>query len=69
MELIVFTGLPGSGKSSPAETVGRRLREPVFAKDRPEATLRRCGLGQDLEGARSSGYVSYVLLTRLAHLT
>ena len=32
-QLIVMTGVPGSGKSSVAEAVGRRLGIPVFAMD------------------------------------
>jgi hypothetical protein len=66
MQLIVFTGLPGTGKSSLAEAVGRRLGVPFFAKDWIEATLRRCGMGDDEASTRSSGYVSYELLTTLA---
>jgi predicted kinase len=31
--LIVFSGLPGTGKSTLAEAVGRQLRVPVFAVD------------------------------------
>jgi predicted kinase len=31
--LIVFSGLPGTGKSTLAETAGRQLRVPVFAVD------------------------------------
>jgi len=33
MKLIVFSGLPGTGKSSLEEVVGRDLGIPVFAKD------------------------------------
>lgn len=44
MQLIVFSGLPGAGKSAVAEDVGRRLASPVFAKDWLEATMLRCGL-------------------------
>lgn len=68
MQLIVFTGLPGTGKSSLAEAVGRHLGIPVFAKDWLEATLRRCGVNaNEGEGSRqSSGYIGYKLLTTLA---
>jgi predicted kinase len=66
MQLIVFTGLPGTGKSDLAEAVGCELGIPVFAKDWLEATLRRCGLGQDTESARILGYAGYELLTVLA---
>ena len=66
MRLIVFTGLPGTGKSSLAEAIGRRLGIPVFAKDWLEATLRRCGLGQDEVSTQAVGYAGYELLTTLA---
>src|SRR6476661_7271178 len=39
MKLIVFSGLPGTGKSRLAEAVGRARGIPVFAKDWLEATL------------------------------
>lgn len=60
--LIVFAGLPGTGKSSLAEAVGRELGIPVFAKDWLEATLRRSGLG----ASEKAGYAGYELLTTLA---
>ena len=64
MQLIVFTGLPGTGKSSLAEAVGRQLGIPVFAKDWLESTLQRCGLRADLD--KGLGYGGYELLTTLA---
>ena len=64
--LIVFTGLPGTGKSSIAEPVGRALDIPVFAKDWLEATLRRSGLDQHAACADRLGYAGYELLTTLA---
>lgn len=60
MKLIIFTGLPGTGKSSIAEMVGQTLGCPVFAKDWLEATLRRSGL------VENTGYAAYELLTTLA---
>src|SRR5829696_161901 len=41
MKFIVFSGLPGTGKSTLAEAVGRTLSISVFAKDWLEATLLR----------------------------
>ena len=62
MQFIVFAGLPGTGKSSIAEAVGRELGIPVFAKDWLEATLRRSGLDPN----KDVGYAGYELLTTLA---
>jgi len=65
MKLIVFSGFPGTGKSTLAETIGRELGIPVFAKDWLEAILLQHGL-QSSPGGKSLGYVGYELLTTLA---
>jgi len=65
MKLIVFSGLPGTGKSTLAETIGRELAIPVFAKDWLEAVLLQHGLQSSPDG-KSLGYVGYELLTTLA---
>jgi predicted kinase len=65
MKLIVFSGLPGTGKSTLAEAVGRRLSIPVFARDWLEATLRRNEL-TILDQNKSLGYAAYDLMTTLA---
>src|SRR5512139_2668767 len=65
MQLIIFTGLPGAGKSSIAEAVARNLGIPVFAKDWLEAALIHCEL-QPVEGAPPLGSAGYQLLTILA---
>ncbi|MEM7113898.1 MAG: AAA family ATPase [Chloroflexota bacterium] len=59
-KLIIFSGLPGTGKSSIAEAVGRQLQIPVFAKDWLESALRRSGFQEN------TGYAGYELLTTLA---
>ena len=64
-QLIVFSGLPGTGKSSLADAVGREMDIPVFAKDWLEATLRRCGL-DERNLPKGLGYVGYELLITLA---
>ena len=65
MKLIVFSGLPGTGKSTLAEAVGKALQIPVFAKDWLEATLLKSGLKPTLED-KSLGFAGYELLTVLA---
>lgn len=65
MKLIIFSGLPGTGKSTLAEILGSQFNIPVFAKDWLEAVLLRNGLQPDTNG-KSLGYVGYELLTVLA---
>jgi predicted kinase len=66
MQLVIFSGLPGTGKSTLAEIVGRKLCIPVFAKDWLEAALVRSGLREPLPCAERLGYAGYELLTTLA---
>src|SRR5689334_5746858 len=61
-QLVVFAGLPGTGKSTLAEYAARALRCPLFTKDRLEAALRRSGIGPE----DKSGWAAYELLTTLA---
>ena len=65
MKLIVFSGLPGTGKSRLAEGIGKELGIPVFAKDWLEAALLQSGLKTVTE-AKSLGSAGYQLLTVLA---
>jgi predicted kinase len=65
MKLIIFSGLPGTGKSMLAEAVGKQLSIPVFAKDWLEATLVRCELIPSNEN-KPLGSAGYQLLTMLA---
>jgi len=65
MKLIVFSGLPGTGKSTLAETVGKQLCIPIFAKDWLEATLLRSDLIPANEN-KPLGSAGYQLLTMLA---
>jgi len=65
MKLIIFSGLPGTGKSTLAEAVGRHLGIPVFAKDWLEASLLQSGL-KSTETDKSLGHAGYELLTLLA---
>ncbi len=61
MQLIVFSGLPGTGKSKLAEVTASQLFMPVFAKDWLEATLLNVGF----ERTDRLGYAGYDLLTML----
>ena len=65
MKLIVFSGLPGTGKSTLAEAVGRYLSIPVFAKDWLEATLVRSEMVPS-HPDKPLGSAGYQLLTTLA---
>lgn len=65
MNLIVFSGLPGTGKSALAEALGKECGIPVFAKDWLEATLLRSGLKPTTED-KPLGFAGYELLTVLA---
>ena len=65
MKLIVFSGLPGTGKSTVAEAMGKYFSIPVFAKDWLEATLVKSGIVSSNRD-KSLGSVGYRLLTTLA---
>jgi predicted kinase len=65
VKLIVFSGLPGTGKSTLAENVGKQQRVPVFAKDWLEANLLSNGLVPTIT-EKPLGFASYDLLTTLA---
>lgn len=64
MKMIVFSGLPGTGKSMLAETLAKRLGFPVFAKDWLEASLLRSGL-TSMGTENRLGITGYDLLTTL----
>lgn len=65
MKMIVFSGLPGTGKSTLAESLARTLRIPVFAKDWLEASLLRSELTPSI-AEKPLGFAGYDLLTTLA---
>jgi len=65
MKLVVFSGLPGTGKSALAESVGREFHIPVFAKDWLEAALLRYELAPTNQD-KPLGSAGYHLLTILA---
>ncbi len=55
--LILFSGMPGSGKTTLARMVARRLGVPAFAKDRVQRVLRDHNLA---EASTGDGY--YIIL-------
>jgi predicted kinase len=65
MKLIVFSGLPGTGKSTLAEAMARQLSIPVFAKDWLDSTLLRSDL-IPVKDQEPLGAIGYDLLTTLA---
>ena len=65
MKLIVFSGLPGTGKSTIAEAVGRELGIPVFAKNWVEGALKSSNLVTETT-EKYLGSAGYTLLTVLA---
>jgi predicted kinase len=64
--LILFSGLPGTGKSRLAEAAGQELGMPVFARDWLEVALWRVGLNEEAACADKLGYAGYELMTTLA---
>jgi predicted kinase len=60
--LVVFSGVPGTGKSTLGEHAARVLACPRFAKDEIEAALWRAGVGTE----QRSGWAAYELLGSLA---
>ncbi|HEX2993424.1 MAG TPA: AAA family ATPase [Anaerolineales bacterium] len=65
MKLIIFSGLPGTGKSTLAEAIGQDLGIPVFAKDWLEAILVQNGVNPILKSNPPKS-IGYELLTVLA---
>lgn len=59
---VVMSGLPGTGKTSIADGIGRALVAPTFSKDRLEAVLLRSGLVPQ----ERLGRIGYDLLSLLA---
>jgi len=57
----VFSGLPGTGKSTFAAEAARRLDCPLYSKDELHGTLAQSGMGYD-----RAGWMSYEVMSLLA---
>ena len=60
--LIVLSGLPGSGKSTIAELLAKRLRLPIFSVDSIESAIVRAGIARSFE----TGLAAYLVAATLA---
>lgn len=60
--LVLFSGLPGSGKSMLAESVAQRLRLPLFSVDPIEAAVIKSGIKKSFE----TGLAAYLVAEALA---
>jgi len=63
--LVVFSGVPGTGKSRLAEHAARRLDAVLLSKDIVEAALWRARIGAE----QHSGWAAYEVMTALAEHT
>ena len=61
-QLIVMSGLPGSGKSTIAERLAERLKLPVLSVDPIESAIIRAGIPRSFE----TGLAAYLVAEALA---
>ena len=61
-QLIVMSGLPGSGKSTIAERLAQRLALPIFSVDPIESAIVRAGIPRSF----ATGVAAYVVAEALA---
>ncbi|HEY7339315.1 MAG TPA: AAA family ATPase [Ktedonobacterales bacterium] len=60
--LIVLSGLPGTGKSTIAELLAKRLRLPIFSVDPIESAIITAGIAKSFE----TGLAAYLVAATLA---
>ena len=60
--LIAMAGLPGAGKSSVAEALGRKLAAPVVSVDPIEAAMWRAGVAR----SQPTGLAAYIVAEAVA---
>jgi predicted kinase len=59
--LVVMSGLPGSGKSTIADRIGRELGAAILSVDPIEAAIWRCGIPPSIETGVAAYEVAAVL--------
>jgi predicted kinase len=62
LQLVVFSGLPGTGKSTLAYAVSSELKFPVFSVDPIESAIIQSGISRSFE----TGYAAYLVSERMA---
>jgi predicted kinase len=60
--LISISGLPGSGKSTIAEALSKKMKLPIFSVDPIESAILRSGIGKGFE----TGLAAYLVAETLA---
>ncbi len=62
LKVIVISGLPGSGKSTVAESIAKRLLLPIFSVDPIESSIIKSGIARSFE----TGLAAYFVVETLA---
>ena len=62
LKLLLISGLPGSGKSTVAESLAAKLSIPLFSVDQIESSIIKSGLKRSFE----TGLAAYVVTETLA---
>jgi predicted kinase len=61
-QLILISGLPGSGKSTVAESLVEKLSAPLFSVDPIESSIIQSGIKRSFE----TGLAAYIVAEALA---
>lgn len=61
-KIVIFSGLPGSGKSTVSESLAKQLAYPLFSVDPIESAILRSGIQRNFE----TGLASYLVAQALA---